>query len=135
MARGKKEGSSEQNMAREAKSSKGEIPKGALRAIVLSLLTEEPSHGYGLCQALAQRTRAAFELSEGTLYPLLHELELEELVEAKDGVSETGRKRRVYHLTRAGRRETERWRKHWLATAELVTELLRPRPSVAADRA
>ncbi|MDB4968797.1 MAG: putative PadR family transcriptional regulator [Myxococcales bacterium] len=113
-------------MARETSSSKGEIPKGALRAIVLSLLSDEPSHGYGLCQTLAGRTRSAFELSEGTLYPLLHELELEGLVEAKDGVSETGRKRRIYHLTRAGRRETESWRKHWLATAELITELLIP---------
>ena len=105
---------------------KGEIPKGALRAIVLSLLGESPSHGYGLCQTLAARTRDAFALSEGTLYPLLHELELDGLVEAKDGVSETGRKRRIYHLTRAGKKETESWRKHWLATAELITQLLQP---------
>jgi PadR family transcriptional regulator len=112
----------------KADAAKGEIPKGALRAIVLALLAEAPSHGYGLCQTLAQRTRAAFELSEGTLYPLLHELELEALVEAKDGVSETGRKRRIYHLTRAGRRETENRRAHWLATAELIADLLAPRP-------
>jgi len=105
---------------------KGEIPKGALRAIVLSLLSEAPSHGYGLCQTLATRTRDAFALSEGTLYPLLHELELGRLVEVKDGRSATGRKRRTYHLTRAGKRETESWRKHWLATAELITALLRP---------
>jgi DNA-binding PadR family transcriptional regulator len=114
-------------VARNTRSATGEIPKGALRAIVLALLSEEPSHGYGLCQALAERTRSVFRLSEGTLYPLLHELELEALVEVKDGISETGRKRRIYHLTRAGRRETESWRKHWLATAELITELLQPR--------
>jgi PadR family transcriptional regulator PadR len=105
---------------------KGEIPKGALRAIVLALIAEAPSHGYGLCRTLAERTRSEFTLSEGTLYPLLHELELEGLVEAKDGVSETGRKRRIYHVTRAGRRETETWRAHWLATADLITQLLRP---------
>jgi PadR family transcriptional regulator, regulatory protein PadR len=110
-----------------AQSPRGEIPKGALRAIVLSLLGEQPNHGYGLCQLLAERTRAAFALSEGTLYPLLHELELEGLVEATDGVSDTGRRRRIYHLTRSGRKATESWRKHWLATAELITELLVPR--------
>ena len=103
----------------------GEIPKGALRAIVLALLAESPSHGYGLCQRLADRTHSVFALSEGTLYPLLHELELGGLVEVKDGTSESGRKRRIYHLTRAGRRETETWRAHWLATAELITDLLR----------
>jgi DNA-binding PadR family transcriptional regulator len=117
-------------MARKTRPSKGEIPKGALRAIVLSLLSEAPSHGYGLCQTLAERTESAFELSEGTLYPLLHELELEALVEAKEGVSEIGRKRRIYHLTRAGRREIASWRKHWLATAELITGLLMPRAGV-----
>ena len=46
-------------------------------------------------------------------------------------VSETGRKRRIYHLTRAGRRETESWRKHWLATAELITDLLAPHASAS----
>src|SRR5687767_4295298 len=111
-------------MAREKKGAAGEIPKGALRAIVLAMLAEQSSHGYGLCRALAERTDGAFELSEGTLYPLLHELELEGLVEVKNVLSETGRKRRTYHLTRAGRRETESWRKHWLATAQLITELL-----------
>jgi PadR family transcriptional regulator, regulatory protein PadR len=98
-----------------------------MRAIVLSLLAEEPSHGYGLCRILSERTGGGFELSEGTLYPLLHELELEGFVEVKEGTSETGRKRRIYHLTRTGRRETENWRKHWLATAELITDLLLPR--------
>lgn len=105
---------------------KGEIPKGALRAIVLALLCDEPSHGYGLCQTLAARTREAFALNEGTLYPLLHELELDGLVEAKEAVSETGRKRRIYHVTRAGRRASASWREHWLASAELITALLRP---------
>jgi len=93
---------------------------------VLALLAESPSHGYGLCQTLAQRTQSAFELSEGTLYPLLHELELERLVEVKDGVSETGRKRRIYHLTRAGRRETESRCAYWLALADLIAKLLAP---------
>jgi DNA-binding PadR family transcriptional regulator len=117
-------------MAREKKPEPaGEIPKGALRAIVLAMLADRPSHGYGLSQTLADRTGGAFALSEGTLYPLLHELELEGLVEAKDALSETGRKRRIYSVTRAGRRETEARRKHWLATAELITALLIPDPA------
>jgi DNA-binding PadR family transcriptional regulator len=100
-----------------------------MRAIVLALLAESPCHGYGLCLMLAERTADAFTLSEGTLYPLLHELELEGLVTVKEGVSETGRKRRIYHVTRAGRRATESGRVHWLATADLIMQLLRPRPA------
>ncbi|MEL7372362.1 MAG: helix-turn-helix transcriptional regulator [Myxococcota bacterium] len=111
------------------KSSRGEIPRGAVRTIILTLLVEGPNHGYRLCKMLEGRTDGAFKLSEGSLYPILHELELEGLVKVKDVTSETGRKRRVYHLTRSGRKEAEQRRAHWLATAELMVDLLSPAPS------
>lgn len=113
-------------MPRRARSKHGEIPRGALRAIVLALLAEKPLHGYALCKTIETRTEGVFRFSEGSLYPLLHELELEGSVEPREGVSETGRKRRVYHLTPAGEKETESWRKHWLATANLISDLLTP---------
>lgn len=107
----------------------GEIPRGALRAIVLAMLAEAPNHGYRLCRNLEARTDGRFTFSEGSLYPLLHELELEGLVTAKDTVAPNGRRRRVYHLTRAGRRQANQHRDHWLATAELIVDLLTPAPN------
>ena len=115
------------------KSKTGEIPRGALRTVVLALLAEEPSHGYRLCRTLEARTDGKFTFSEGSLYPLLHELELEGFVTVKETTSPNGRKRRVYHLTRSGRRQTERHRNHWLATAQLIISLLSP-AEVAAER-
>ena len=107
-----------------------EIPKGALRAVVLSLLSEKPLHGYAIVQALKLRTGGALELKEGSLYPALHELELEGFVDAHWEKSPEGRKRRVYSITPRGRRETSAWRDRWLAMAELLKSLL-ARPSTA----
>ena len=110
-----------------------ELPRGALRAIVLSLLTEKPSHGYALAKQVEARTGGALRLREGTLYPALHELELDELIEAK--IEEVdGRKRRIYRITPKGRREAADWREHWSEMAELLGKLLLPpgtRPETA----
>lgn len=101
-----------------------EIPRGALRAILLALLAERPAHGYALARALAERTNGALSLREGTLYPALHELEIEGHVEAEWSESPEGRKRRVYRLTRDGRKQAKAHREHWLEIAKLLESLL-----------
>jgi PadR family transcriptional regulator PadR len=111
-------------------SKKDDFPRGALRAIVLSLLAERAMHGYALARTLEERTAGAFHLREGSLYPALHELELEGLVGARWDKSIDGRKRRVYRITPLGRRECAGWREKWLAIAAHLHDLLRlPSPS------
>lgn len=108
-----------------------ELPRGALRAILLSLIAEKPAHGYALARALEERTGGALKMREGTLYPALHELELDGLVEP-EVVEVEGRKRRVYRITTTGRREAADWKKHWIEMADLLQKLLRPpKPSTA----
>ena len=105
-----------------------ELPRGALRAIVLSLLSEKPSHGYAIAKKVEARTGGALRMREGTLYPALHELELDGLIDASIDEVE-GRKRRMYRITPKGRREAADWREHWSEMAELLQKLLvAPRP-------
>lgn len=104
------------------------MPRGALRAVLLSLLAEKPAHGYALARSLEERTKGALALREGSLYPALHELELEGLVEVKL-VTVEGRKRRIYRLTTAGKREAAAWRDHWIGMADLLRLLFRPSPA------
>jgi DNA-binding PadR family transcriptional regulator len=47
------------------------------------------------------------------LYPVLHRLERQDLVAAKWGVSETGRKRKYYRITKPGRDQLEAQREQW----------------------
>ena len=108
-----------------------ELPRGALRAILLSLIAEKPAHGYALARALEEKTGGALKMREGTLYPALHELELDGLVEP-EVIEVEGRKRRVYRITPKGKREAADWRKHWTEMATLLQQLLaNPKPEPA----
>jgi PadR family transcriptional regulator, regulatory protein PadR len=96
---------------------RAELLKGHLDLLLLSVLSDAPLHGYAVIEEL--RSRGGFELPEGTVYPALHRLEAGGVVESRWS-SETGRKRRVYSLTRKGRRELARRRDEWHAFAGAV---------------
>ena len=82
--------------------------------LVLSLLAREDMYGYQMIVELARRSERVFEMKEGTLYPVLHGLEKDGLVEAYQQEAPTGRMRKYYHLTRKGgaalKTETESWK-------------------------
>lgn len=100
------------------------VPRGALRALVLAILAEEPLHGYALARRLEERARGTLKIREGSLYPALHELELERAVAATWTRSQDGRRRRVYSLTRTGRKIAKDARTEWLAIADMLQALL-----------
>lgn len=83
--------------------------KGCARTLVLQLLSEEPMYGYELSQALAKRSHGIFALGQGTLYPLLYSLESKRLIRVarEEEAPGSGRKRRYYQVTPAGRAELE----------------------------
>lgn len=107
-------------MARE----RNQIPHGALRALVLSALTGDDLHGYALARRLEAQAPGTLKVHEGTLYPTLHELELEGAVEATWTNGPDGRRRRTYSLTRAGRKAAKTARAEWLAIADMLQALL-----------
>ncbi|MGM7679220.1 PadR family transcriptional regulator [Microbacterium sp. A94] len=73
---------------------------GDLRLYLLSLLAESPQHGYGIIQALTDRTGGTYTPSAGTIYPRLAKLEEEGLVSKTiDG------RTTIYAITGAGRAE------------------------------
>ena len=84
--------------------------------LVLSLLAGEDMYGYQMIVELARRSDHTFEMKEGTLYPVLHGLEKDGLVEAYQQEAPTGRMRKYYHLTRKGgsvlKDEKEAWERY-----------------------
>jgi DNA-binding PadR family transcriptional regulator len=73
---------------------------GEVRLALLSLLADEPMHGYELMKRLEERSGGIYRASAGTIYPTLQQLEDEGQI-----VSESVSGKRVYKLTEAGRRE------------------------------
>ncbi|GLI27591.1 hypothetical protein ARHIZOSPH14_18330 [Agromyces rhizosphaerae] len=85
---------------------------GSLRLYLLSLLAEQPRHGYELIQALSDRFGGTYSPSAGTIYPRLAKLEAEGLVvKTADG------RKTVYEITDAGRAELAE-REHELESIE-----------------
>ena len=75
---------------------------GHLRLYLLSLLADEPMHGYELIQALEERFGGTYVPSAGTIYPRLAKLEEDGLVsKTVDG------RKTVYAITDAGRAELD----------------------------
>ena len=98
--------------------------------LVLSLLAGEDMYGYQMTVELARRSDRTFEMKEGTLYPVLHGLEREGLVEAYQQEAPTGRMRKYYHLTRKGGAALKTEAEAWKTYSGAVNAVLRSSPGL-----
>ncbi len=107
-----------------------ELVKGTVVPIILKLLSEREMYGYEMLRVVNERTNGALEWKEGTLYPWLHSLEGEGLIESVWRSTESGRKRKYYALTRKGAAEMTRRVDEWQTLARAVSAvLLAPSPA------
>jgi DNA-binding PadR family transcriptional regulator len=102
-----------------------ELLRGSLDLLVLSVLSGDPLYGYLIQQKLKESTGERVDLSASTLYPLLHRLESEKLVKAAWD-DQTGRKRKWYSLTPAGRRALTQRARQWQDYADCLRQVLAP---------
>ncbi len=100
-----------------------DLIKGHLDPLVMAVVEQGPLHGYAIIDELRRRSRGEFDLPEGTVYPALHRLErLGYLTSRWD--DRHGRRRRVYELTRAGRKALEAKRAEWRGFRSAITSVL-----------
>jgi DNA-binding PadR family transcriptional regulator len=90
----------------------GEVLKGHLDLLLLAAVAEEPAHGYRIVELLRQRSEGLFDLGEGTIYPALYRLERRALL-ASEWDRSSGRRRRVYRLTKRGENMLALKRTEW----------------------
>jgi PadR family transcriptional regulator PadR len=107
-----------------AKSLDRELKRGTLDMILLKLLAERPMYGYELITTLEQRGGEAFQLKEGTLYPVLYRLENAGQIEPRWETAERGVPRKYYTLTPSGRAQLRALTAEWRAFAAAVEQLL-----------
>lgn len=100
-----------------------ELMRGAGPPAVLKLLEGEPMYGYELVEALKARTADVLQMGQSTLYPMLYNLEAQGLVKSEWYEAESGRKRKYYSLTAAGRRRLADETKQWRAVAQAMSSL------------
>jgi PadR family transcriptional regulator, regulatory protein PadR len=81
--------------------------------LVLAILSEGDSYGYAIIRRVAELSRGHLQWTDGMLYPVLHRLERQDLIAAKWGVSDSGRKRKYYRITKLGRVQLAAQREQW----------------------
>lgn len=79
-----------------------ELISGCTYPMLLSVIEKEDMHGYAIGKELARRSEGEFVMKEGTMYPILHALEKENYTESYWQVTEGGRRRKYYHITKKG---------------------------------
>lgn len=92
--------------------------------LILSLLDSGDMYGYQMIEELAQRSENAFQLKEGTLYPLLHALEKDKCVRSYTAQTPSGRERKYYHLTNEGKILLELKKKEWQMYSKNVNAVI-----------
>ena len=97
---------------------------GSTSLLLLKLLSELDMYGYQMVATLRERSDHTFDYKVGTLYPILHTLEQKGYVEARNEAAETGRAKRWYHLTDAGRAQLAAKETEWRVFSGAVTKVL-----------
>ncbi len=98
-----------------------ELMKGSIDIILLSLIAQKDSYGFEIVKNLQFKSKNLYKMSEGTLYPALQRLEQKKLLQSYWGDSETGGRRKYYHITDEGRKEQSKKMKEWDQVSDLIS--------------
>ncbi len=102
-----------------------QLIKGNTATIILSLLHQEPMYGYQLVREIEARSKKYFTLREGTIYPLLHNLERQGLIEGRWQKQRNKPARKYYRLTVNGEKVLATNLTEWKNFSLALNSLLR----------
>ena len=94
--------------------------KGSAELLILSLLEDQPRHGYELGKLIEGRSGGTLHFHVASLYPLLYRLEKRDWIQGRWVEKPNQRRRRYYRLTAEGQRVLELQRKKWQEFAGAV---------------
>jgi len=98
------------------------IKRGSAELAVLSVLELGALHGYEIARRIDQQTKGSLRFTLAALYPMLYRLEKKKCIRGAWVTSPTGRRRRCYRLTPAGKKKLVPLRSEW---SELFAALRR----------
>lgn len=101
---------------------RGDALKGHLDYLILSILADNPLHGYAIIDELRRRSDEVIDVPEGTLYPALHRLEKAGLISATWNEA-NGRRRKSYRLTQNGTGQLVDERRAWSSFTSAVAAI------------
>ena len=101
------------------------VLSGNISMLVLKLLEEKDMYGYQIIEELLLKSENVFQLKTGTLYPLLHGLENNDMVASYDELAGNQRMRRYYRITNKGRNHLLKKQADWEQYSEAVSRVIK----------
>lgn len=92
--------------------------------LILKTLNRGAMHGYGIAVSIRQASEEVLRVEEGSLYPALHRLELDGMIDSEWGQSENNRRAKYYRLTAAGRKHLAKEANHWKMLATAIARVM-----------
>jgi transcriptional regulator len=109
-------------MAKDA--TKIDLLQGTLDLLILRTLIFGPSHGHAIAQRIRAVSDDVLRVETGSLYPALHRLEAQGLIDASWEISDKGKRAKYYALTRAGRKQLTAGQSRWEQLTRAIGKVL-----------
>ena len=103
---------------------KPDLLHGTLDLLILRSLSVNPMHGWAISKHIQQISEDVLEVNQGSLYPALYRLEDRGWVGAEWGTTDTGRRAKIYSLTKRGRKQLATEESQWEAFSLAVNRIL-----------
>jgi DNA-binding PadR family transcriptional regulator len=96
--------------------------------LILSILSEGENYGYAIIKRVRELSGGELRWTDGMLYPVLHRLEEQKLIQSQWRESKTGRRRKYYKIKRQGTRALKEHRSQWTVVYSALTQLWENKP-------
>jgi len=94
-----------------------------IKPLMLAILSDGEAYGYQIIQRVQRISRGQIDLTTGTLYPHLHRMEADGLVDSSWKEVPDAPRRKYYNLTAAGRKALAAEKQQWLDANAILTTL------------
>jgi len=101
-----------------------ELKKGSAELLILSLVEDQPRHGYDIGNLIEQRSRGLLRFNVASLYPLLYRLEKRGWIQGRWVEKSGQRRRRYYRLTPEGKKVLAAQRVSWREFVEAINRII-----------
>src|ERR1051325_9398968 len=92
---------------------RSQISRGSAELAILALLEEQPLYGFEIARQIEDKSKGALRFTLASLYPMLYSLEKRGWIKGRWAANRSGRDRRYYTLTSAGKRKLLPLRREW----------------------
>ena len=100
-----------------------ELKKGSAELLILSLVEDQPRHGYDIGTLIESRSRGTLKFNVASLYPLLYRLEKRGWIQGRWVEKAGQRRRRYYRLTAEGKKVLAAQRNSWREFVEAISRI------------